>query len=119
VALLLTEGDELVVYLAPWERVGRRSCVRVARENVRHTELAVRPLAALRGLRFGIVIPGVFVAATLVRRSGRDFAVVYRGRPAVIVHLENERYERLIISQPDLVTTGAPALDPALAPAPA
>ena len=103
-AQLTIEGDDLVVGLSALEKFGALmfSDVRVPLSAVRQIRSSTDPWGDLRGIRApGTGIPGVL--SLCIRRGtfGRDFAAVYRGRPAVVVELEGSGWQRLVISTAD------------------
>lgn len=52
----------------------------------------------LRGIRLpGTGFPFLIMLGTMASRGGRDFCVVYRKRPVLIVEFENEKYKRWVI----------------------
>jgi hypothetical protein len=102
-AKLVIEGDDLVVRLSPWERVGAlRSEVRIPVATVRDVRATDDPWSELRGIRApGTGIPGM-VALCTRRGSGiHDFAAVYGKRPAVVIEAEDAPFDRLVICCPD------------------
>jgi hypothetical protein len=103
------EGGTLVVHLSPLEKLGAfRGDVRVARTAVRAVRVVADPWPELRGIRApGTGIPGVIALGTRRGRGTRDFAAVYRRRPAVVVELEGDRFDRLVVTDDDAVATAA------------
>jgi len=52
----------------------------------------------LRGIRFpGTGFPFVIMLGTLLHRKGRDFCVVYKRRPVLVLEFKNEKHQRWII----------------------
>lgn len=52
----------------------------------------------LRGIRApGTGFPFVIMLGTLRHRKGKDFCVVYKKRPVLILEFENEKYKRWVI----------------------
>ena len=71
------------------------------------------PFRELHGIRApGTGVPGVVALGTWRHRGGKDFAVVYRGGPAVIVELEGTRYRRLLVSAHDADVVVASLAEP-------
>jgi hypothetical protein len=103
-ASLITEGNELVVRLSPWERMAAfRGDVRVAVAAVRSVEVEPRPWEALRGMRSpGTGLPGIAYGARRLTGGRPDFAAVLGKRPAVRVELEPpSEFGRLVVSVAD------------------
>lgn len=102
-AELLVEGDEVVVALGGWEKVGAfHGDVRVPRTAVRDVRKVDVAIGEVRGLRApGTALPGVTALGTWRRRGGKDFVAVYRRRPGVVVELDGARYARLIVTTDD------------------
>ncbi len=90
-AVVTTDGNQLVVSLSGWERLPAfRGDVRVPLAAVRSVTVEAQPWNALRGVRApGTGIPGVIAYG--VRRLTRDrpdFAAVHGHRPALRVELD-------------------------------
>jgi hypothetical protein len=102
-ATLRREGHELVVRMNDLEKLGAlRREVRVPLRAVREVRVTDRPFQELRGIRApGTGFPGVIAVGTWRYRGGKDFAVLYRGEPAVIVELEGAEFKRLLVSTHD------------------
>jgi hypothetical protein len=105
-AMLSRIGDEIVVTLNDLEKTGAlRGDVHVPASAVRSVRVSTSPFRDLQGLRApGTGIPGLIALGTWrTKGSGKDFAVVYRGGPAVVVELEGAEFRRLIVSAHDAV----------------
>jgi hypothetical protein len=102
VATVDLQGDDVVVRLTPIEKLGAlHGDVSVPRTAVRAVEVEPQPFSKLRGLRApGTGWPGRIALGTWRKRGGKkDFVAVYRGRPAVILTLDDDvGYDRLVIS---------------------
>ncbi len=102
VASVDVQGDEVVVRLTPIEKLGAfHGDVSVPRTAVRTVEVEPQPFSKLHGLRApGRGWPGRIALGTWRKRGGKkDFVAVYRGRPAVILTLDDDAgYDRLVIS---------------------
>ena len=105
-AQLTIDGDELLVRLAPLERLAafRLWDVRFPLASV--TDVAVEPnvWTALRGIRApGTGIPYVIAYGTRRRRGGKDLALIRGGRrPGLRVDFgDGAPYSRLVISVDD------------------
>jgi len=100
-ANLLIDGDELVIELSTWERLGavRSNDVRVPLAAVESVEDVDDAYAAVRGLRVpGTAWPGRIKLGTWRRRGGKDFIAVTRHDPGVVVELTNQSFDRLIVT---------------------
>jgi hypothetical protein len=52
----------------------------------------------LRGIRApGTGFPYIIMLGTMWHRKGRDFCVVYKRRPVLVLEFENEKYKRWVI----------------------
>ena len=102
-ATLRREGSEIVLRLNDLEKAGAlHGDVRVPASAVTAVRVTSTPFRELRGIRApGTGFPGVVALGTWRHRSGRDFAAVYRGGPAVVVELEGAEYSRLLVSAHD------------------
>ena len=106
-ARLELEGDDLVLRLGRWEKLGAlHGDVRVPRRSVRAVAASDKPWRVLRGLRApGTGCPGVIMLGTTRGRKYKDFNAVYRTRPVVVVDLEGQAFARLVVTSDE-----APAL---------
>lgn len=94
----------LCVRLGVLETLGAaRGNLRIPLAHVTSATVATNPFDAVTGLRwFGAGIPFVFgVGLWKSSQDGRSFLAVYRGTPALVLELCNERYDRLVVSIPD------------------
>jgi hypothetical protein len=72
--------------------------------NVRRVSLRSNPWTAdgVRGIRApGFGFPFLVALGTMRHRGSRDFCVVYRRRPTLILEFQNERFSRWIIPAND------------------
>lgn len=102
-ATLAVTGDELVVALSGWEKAGAlHGDIRVPLTGVAGARVSTQPFADLRGVRApGTGLPRVIALGTWRHRDGKDFAALYRHRPAVIVELRDGPFARLLVSVDD------------------
>jgi hypothetical protein len=103
-ATLTCDGGELVLQLAPLERLGAfHGDIRVPLAAVERVEISADPWhGAVRGLRApGTGLPGVIALGTWRRRGSRDFVALRGRRPAVVVTLRDAPFGRLIVSDDD------------------
>ena len=103
------EDDELVVRPSRWEKAGAlHGDVRVPLSSVEDVSVSPQPFTELRGLRGpGAGWPRVIALGAWRHRAGKDFAALYRRRPAVIVRLRAATYARLLISAEDVEAVAA------------
>jgi hypothetical protein len=102
VAALVIVTGELVVRLTPLEKLGAlHGDIRVPLSAVRSAELELHPWRKLRGARVGTGLPGVIVLGTLHGTFGKDFVAVYGHRPATLVELNGQKFQRLIVCTAD------------------
>jgi hypothetical protein len=99
-AQLTVDAETLSVRLSRWERLGALNAGPVVpRSQVRSARISETPFQELRGLRApGTGMPRVIALGTWRYEGRRDFAAVYRRKPAVVIELEGAPYERLIVS---------------------
>ena len=102
-AIVNVSAVDVVVRLTALEKLGAlHGDVRVPRAAVRGVHISTEPFSEVRGFRApGTGFPGLIALGTWRRRGGKkDFIAAYRGRPAVIIDLDQDLagYERLIVS---------------------
>jgi hypothetical protein len=109
-ATLDVDGDDLVLRMSRWERLGAlHGGVRVPCSAVRDVTTSDRPWKVLRGVRMpGTGCPRLIMLGTTRGRGWKDFNAVYRKRPVVIVDLDGQEFERLVVTSDDAtaVATG-------------
>lgn len=60
------------------------------------------PWESVRGIRApGTGWPGLIMLDTTRGRFGKDFAAVYRQRPAVLVELDGQKFQHLLVCTAD------------------
>lgn len=97
-------ADHIEVALGVFEKLGAaRGNLKIPLKHVTSATVSANPFDAVMGLRwFGAGIPFVFgVGLWKNSQDGRSFVAVYRGTPAIVLELCNERYDRLVVSTPD------------------
>ena len=103
--MLKVVGDRLTYELSALEKVGALASspsadivnlISVTREeNPWSTRV-------LRGIRApGTGFPYVIMLGTMWHRKGRDFCVVYKKRPVLILEFKNEKFKRWVIPATD------------------
>lgn len=112
-AVLIAEDGDLWVRLSRREKLGAvhgDACIPV--DAVEKLYVSHHPFSELRGMRApGTGFPGLIALGTWRYRGGKDFAALYRGKPALIVRLDDASFRRLLISADDADTVAA-ALEP-------
>lgn len=99
-AKLLIEGETLRLSLKGCEQLGAlHADIRIPLRHVAHAEVVENPWRFLRGIRApGTALPGLIMIGTARIRGKKDFCAIYRGKPAVIVQLRDEAFDRFIVS---------------------
>jgi hypothetical protein len=99
--MLKVVGDRLTYELSVLEKVGALSSSPSA--DIAHLISVTREenpwsTKVLRGMRApGTGIPYVIMLGTMRHRTGKDFCVVYKKKPVLILEFENEKYQRWVI----------------------
>ena len=118
-ARLIAENGDLWVRLSRREKLGAIHgdfCVPLT--AVENLYVGRHPFSELRGVRApGTGFPALIALGTWRYRGGKDFAALYRGKPAVIVRLCDASFHRLLISGADADAVAA-ALYLRIAPEP-
>ena len=99
-ARLLIKGESLHLSLSGWEQLGAiHADIRVPLSHVVKAELVENPWRILRGVRVpGLGIPGFIMLGTMRAKRKKDFCAIYRHRIAVVVHLRDDPFNRLIVT---------------------
>jgi hypothetical protein len=89
VAKLVLAGGRVEVVLSQRERLAAlRGDVSVDVGEIVDVRVSSHPFSELRGVRApGTGMPGVIALGTWRHRGGKDFAAIYRGKPAVVLEL--------------------------------
>jgi hypothetical protein len=100
-------GDELILHLGLFERIGGfvHGDARIPLQNVRAARVVDDPWSELRGRRS----PGIEHRRRIALGSwrfhgGKDFVAVYGRKPGIVVDLAGVEYARLVVSTPDPVS---------------
>ncbi|CAO5172885.1 conserved hypothetical protein [Frankia sp. AiPs1] len=107
-ASLEVREQRVEVVLRGIERLGAlRGDVSVGLDEVLDVRTSAEPFGELRGWRLpGTGLPGVIALGTWRSRDGKDFAAVYRGRPAVVVEVRpGGEFRRLLVADEDAEQT--------------
>lgn len=102
-AALVVKAAILQLRLSPWERLGAlRGDLRFPVTAVRAVSVHDDPWQVLRGMRApGTGLPGVIMLGTKRGPFGKDFCAVYQHRPAVVIDLADQEFERLVVCTED------------------
>jgi hypothetical protein len=99
--MLKVVGDHITYELRAIEKVGafgNSPKARVANLISFSREENPWTVKTLRGIRApGTGFPYVIMLGTLWHRKGRDFCVVYKRRPVLVLEFENEKFKRWVI----------------------
>ncbi len=102
-AELLIDDTSLTVELSAAEKLESvHGSLTVPRSAVRGVRAVPDGIAEVHGLRApGTGVPGVLVAGTFRDHTGSTFAVCHHRRPAVVVELAGQAYDRLVVTVED------------------
>ena len=109
-ARLDVAGDELILHLSFFERLGGfvRGDARIPLKSVWRARAVESPWEELRGVRSpGIDWPKRIAIGTWRFSGGKDFVAVHRKGPGVVVELAGIEFARLIVSTPDAEVVAA------------
>jgi hypothetical protein len=103
VASLEIDGEELVLRLGLWERLGglQRSDLRVPTAQIREARAVENAYGEVRGLRVpGTGVPGVLLLGTWRKRGRKDFVAVRGKGPGCVIELTDAPFDHWIVSEP-------------------
>jgi hypothetical protein len=107
--MLQVNGDKLTYKLSLLESLGAFSkSPRNILSNIKEIKFVENPWSkeVLRGVRApGTGIPFVIMLGTMRHRKGKDFCVVYKKRPVIVIEFQAGPYSRWVI--PDTSNTRA------------
>ncbi|MCX6502558.1 MAG: hypothetical protein NT132_09180 [Microbacterium sp.] len=99
---LMLDSAALEIVLAPAEKAlaVRKRSLTIARTAIVRVQLTDDPWTWLRGVRSpGTYIPATLAAGTWRYAGGKDFALIRRNRPGVVIDLEgHDEFQRVILS---------------------
>jgi hypothetical protein len=100
VANLLINDDTITVELTTMEKAeAAHGNVTVARSAVTGVRAVPDGLSEVHGLRMpGTGFPGVIMVGTWRGGEGTTFAVCHGARPAVVIELTGQRYNRIVVT---------------------
>jgi hypothetical protein len=103
VAEIAFDDGNVVVHLGVWEQLGAfHKTLRIPFGHVSAVWTSATPRHELRGLRApGTGLPGAVLLGTWRTRNTKDFAAIYRNRPALIVELHDDEFDRVVVSVED------------------
>ena len=102
-AQILLAADTLTVSMTGAEKIeALHGDVTVPRASVTRVRVAPDGMAELHGIRApGTALPGVIAVGTWRDRGTETFAVCHGRRPAVVIELRGEAYDRLVVTVDD------------------
>ncbi|HEY7859612.1 MAG TPA: hypothetical protein VIC82_14030 [Candidatus Nanopelagicales bacterium] len=102
-AQILLAADTLSVSMTDVEKLeALHGDVVVARSSVTKARVASDGMAELHGIRApGTGLPGVIAVGTWRDQGSKTFAVCHGRRPAVVIELKGEAYDRLVVTLDD------------------
>ena len=100
-SMLISQNGTLTYQLSPLETIGAFSFSPTASvENILDVKIVDNPWTTevLRGIRApGTGFPYLIMLGTMRHRKGKDFCVVYKRRPVIVLELKNEKFKRWVI----------------------
>lgn len=100
-SMLLSQNGTLTYKLSALETIGAFSFSPTASvENILDVKIVDNPWTTevLRGIRApGTGFPYLIMLGTMRHRKGKDFCVVYKRRPVIVLELKNEKFKRWVI----------------------
>jgi hypothetical protein len=99
VARLLIDDRRVTVALSVLEKLeALHGSVTVPRTAVIAARGVPDGLAELHGTSIGTGLPGVMMVGTVRNRDGVTFAVCHARRPAVVLDLAGQSYDRIVVT---------------------
>ncbi len=100
-SMLLSQNGTLTYKLSALETIGAFSFSPTASvENILDVKIVDNPWTTevLRGIRApGTGFPYLIMLGTMRHRKGKDFYVIYKRRPVIVLELKNEKFKRWVI----------------------
>jgi hypothetical protein len=101
-ATLSIDDDAVTVELSATEKMGAlRGNVTVPRSAIMNARVVPDGMKELHRTRVGTGIPGMLVIGTVRDGASVTFAVCRARRPAVVIDLTGQQYDRLVVSLAD------------------
>ena len=99
--MLVVSGEKLIYSLSFLEKLGAfRKSPKSLLKNIQEIRYIENPWSreVLRGLRApGTGIPYVIMLGTMRHRKGKDFCVIYKKNPVILIEFKNEKFARWVI----------------------
>ena len=96
------EGNNLILKLSKWEKIGGlHNDLVVSKDLLLKKTIFQNPWSkeVLRGVRApGTGIPYVILLGTVRYKGGKDFTAIYRRKPVTVYEFKESPYKRWIIS---------------------
>jgi len=102
-ARLELDGDDLVLRLGPWERLGalQRDDMRVSTAAISSARAVDSAYGEVRGLRIpGTGVPGRLLLGTWRTRRSKSFIAVRGKGPGCVIELADAPFDRWVVSEP-------------------
>jgi hypothetical protein len=102
-AYLVREGETLVLWLTPQEKVqASHGEIRVPLSSVTSVEVLENPIKSVHGLRIGAGVPGSMLVGTVIGWHTKTFAVIHADtRRGVRVKLNGAKFDQLVLGCDD------------------
>jgi hypothetical protein len=102
VASILIDDHAVTVSLSAAEKLeALRGNLTVPRAAVAGARAVPDGMAEVHGMRVGTGLPGVILAGTVRNGGGVTFAICHGRRPAVILELAGQPYDRVVVTVDD------------------
>ena len=99
--MLVVSGEKLIYSLSFLEKLGAfRKSPESLLKNIQEIRYIENPWSreVLRGVRApGTGIPYVIMLGTMRHRKGKDFCVIYKKNPVILIEFNNEKFARWVI----------------------
>ncbi len=99
--MLVVSGEKLIYSLSFLEKLGAfGKSPKSLLKNIQEIRYIENPWSreVLRGLRApGTGIPYVIMLGTMRHRKGKDFCVIYKKNPVILIEFKNEKFARWVI----------------------
>lgn len=99
--MLVVSGEKLIYSLSFLEKLGAlRKSPKSLLKNIQEIRYIENPWSreVLRGLRApGTGFPYVIMLGTMRHRKGKDFCVIYKKNPMILIEFKNEKFARWVI----------------------
>jgi hypothetical protein len=99
--MLVVSGEKLIYSLSFLEKLGAfGKSPKSLLKNIQEIRYIENPWSreVLRGLRApGTGIPYVIMLGTMRHRKGKDFCLIYKKNPVILIEFKNEKFARWVI----------------------